>query len=144
MNTQRTALLLAAVFGFTGVALGAFAAHGLKEILTPELLVIFETGARYQMVHALALLGVAALPGVVRGRLGITVVVCFAVGIVIFSGSLYALALTDIRRLGAITPIGGVAFLIGWAGLLVAALQKQPAKRDRQDAETPRRQEEKN
>ena len=102
-------LRLGASLMFLAVALGAFAAHGLKTRLTPDMLAVFETGVRYQAYHALALLAL----GVARGpdKAGW----CFLAGIVVFSGSLYLLALTGERRLGMITPIGGVLFLAGWA-----------------------------
>jgi uncharacterized membrane protein YgdD (TMEM256/DUF423 family) len=93
---------------FLDVALGAFGAHALKNRLTPEMLTVFETGVRYQAYHALALLLLAALRGPDKAAW------CFVGGIVLFSGSLYALALTGVRWLGAITPIGGVLFLVGW------------------------------
>lgn len=112
-----------AVLGFLGVALGAFAAHGLKTRLSPEMLAIFETGARYHLIHAVALLAI----GILARQMDVTSikVAGFAMifGIVVFSGSLYALATTGVRVLGAITPIGGVGFLIGWAALAMAALQ---------------------
>ncbi len=121
----RLFLLLGAVSGFLSVALGAFAAHGLKAKLTPELLAIFETGARYQMYHALALLAVGAL-----GRAHCTAVLgvtgwSFVAGTVLFSGSLYVLALTGIRQLGMVTPLGGLCFLAGWAALALYALQSR-------------------
>ena len=98
------------------VAAGAFAAHALKARLEPRALEVFETGARYQMYHALAMilcgLLAAAKPGWV-----------FQAGIALFSGSLYALALTDVKALGAVTPFGGLAFLAGWAWLAVSALR---------------------
>jgi uncharacterized membrane protein YgdD (TMEM256/DUF423 family) len=107
--------------GFLGVALGAFGAHALKGRLDAELLVVFETGVRYQMVHALALLAVGwahtRWPGTVLTTGGWL----FVVGTVLFSGSLYALSLTGVRWLGAITPIGGLAFLAGWLCLAWAA-----------------------
>jgi len=113
---------LACICCGTAVALGAFGAHGLKDRLTPELLAVFEVGVRYQFYHGLALLacslGPAALwRGPWMGR------ACWAwlAGIVIFSGSLYLLSVSGQRWLGAITPIGGVAFLLGWAFALVAA-----------------------
>jgi uncharacterized membrane protein YgdD (TMEM256/DUF423 family) len=93
---------------FLAVALGAFAAHGLKAKLTPEMLAIFETGVRYHVYHALALLALGAARG--PGKAGW----CFVAGIVVFSGSLYVLALTGEKRLGMITPIGGLLFLAGW------------------------------
>ena len=108
---------LGALLAGLAVAAGAFAAPGLKSRIAPDMLVIFETGARYQMYHALALLAVAwaatrwpqsAAPA--AGWL-------FVMGITIFSGSLYVLSITGIRWLGAITPIGGVAFLAGWVVL---------------------------
>ena len=109
--------LLGALAGFVGVAAGAFGAHALKERLTPDLLAIFETGARYQLYHALALLFVAQLPAsAARSAAGWG----FALGILIFSGSLYALALSGVRLWGAVTPFGGVSFLVGWAALAVA------------------------
>ncbi|KPY34766.1 putative small membrane protein [Pseudomonas syringae pv. primulae] len=117
----RSFLMLAAFFGFTGVALGAFAAHGLKGRLTAEYLTIFQTGVLYQLVHALALLGVAVLAAQLPGRLVTWAGISFAIGILLFSGSLYALTLTGISKLGIITPFGGLAFLFGWATLGLAA-----------------------
>ncbi|CAM3253624.1 hypothetical protein BZK31_08385 [Pseudomonas floridensis] len=117
----RSFLMLAAFFGFTGVALGAFAAHGLKGRLTAEYLTIFQTGVLYQLVHALALLGVAVLAAQLPGRLMTWAGISFAIGILLFSGSLYALTLTGIGKLGIITPFGGLAFLTGWAMLGLAA-----------------------
>lgn len=115
-------LLIGALAGFLGVALGAFGAHGLRGRLSPEMLAVFETGVRYQMYHALALLLTAAAIGRIGGaRLLVVAGWCFVAGIVLFSGSLYALALTGVSKLGAITPIGGLAFLIGWACLAIFA-----------------------
>ena len=110
----RVFLMLAAFFGFTGVALGAFAAHGLKSRLSEQYLAVFHTGVTYQLVHTLALLGVALLATQLQSRLVTWAGVCFAVGIVLFSGSLYLLTMSGIAKLGMITPIGGVAFLAGW------------------------------
>lgn len=102
---------------FVAVALGAFAAHGLRGRLSPDMLNTFEVGVRYQMCHALALLAVAwALtrwPGSSASAAGWL----FVAGTVLFSGSLYVLTLTGVRWLGAITPLGGVAFLLGWLAL---------------------------
>ncbi|MHC8405284.1 MULTISPECIES: DUF423 domain-containing protein [unclassified Pseudomonas] len=117
----RGFLMLAAFFGFTGVALGAFAAHGLKSRLTSEYLAIFHTGVTYQLVHTLALLGVALLATQIPGRLVTWAGVSFAIGILLFSGSLYVLTLTGISKLGIITPFGGLAFLVGWLCLGLAA-----------------------
>jgi uncharacterized membrane protein YgdD (TMEM256/DUF423 family) len=101
---------LGAINAAVAVAAGAFAAHALRERLEPRALEIFETGARYQMYHALAMI----LAGLCMARGAGWL---FQAGIVVFSGSLYALALTDVKVLGAITPIGGLAFLAGWAWL---------------------------
>ncbi|MDR8015093.1 DUF423 domain-containing protein [Ectopseudomonas guguanensis] len=117
----RLWLLLSAFAGFTGVALGAFAAHGLKNRLTPEYLAVFQTGTHYQLIHALALFGVGLLALHMPGRLINLAGGAFAVGILLFSGSLYLLTLSGIGKLGIITPFGGVAFLIGWLCLGLAA-----------------------
>ncbi|VVP53166.1 DUF423 domain-containing protein [Pseudomonas silesiensis] len=117
----RGFLMLAAFFGFTGVALGAFAAHGLKSRLTAEYLAIFHTGVTYQLVHTLALLGVALLATQMPGRLITWAGASFAIGILLFSGSLYLLTMTGISKLGIITPFGGLAFLVGWFCLGLAA-----------------------
>lgn len=115
-------LAAAAVLGGLSVALGAFGAHGLQGRVAPELLTVFETGARYHMYHALALVVVA----VAAGRLPESALVTsagflFVAGIALFSGSLYAMTLTGIRTLGIVTPFGGVAFLAGWGALALAA-----------------------
>ncbi|UQS90414.1 DUF423 domain-containing protein [Pseudomonas chlororaphis subsp. piscium] len=117
----RGFLMLAAFFGFTGVALGAFAAHGLKNRLSAEYLAIFHTGVTYQLVHTLALIGVALLATQIPGRLVTWAGASFAVGILLFSGSLYLLTLTGFSKLGIVTPFGGLAFLIGWLCLGLAA-----------------------
>ncbi|MBH1968558.1 MAG: DUF423 domain-containing protein [Pseudomonadales bacterium] len=117
----RGFLMLAAFFGFTGVALGAFAAHGLKNRLTPEYLAIFHTGVTYQLVHTLALLGVALLATQIPGRLINWAGASFCIGILLFSGSLYLLTMTGVSKLGIITPFGGLAFLVGWFCLGLAA-----------------------
>jgi uncharacterized membrane protein YgdD (TMEM256/DUF423 family) len=105
------------------VAAGAFGAHALRARLEPGDLLVFETGARYQMYHGLALIAAGLVaerwPGPLAGIAGW----CFLAGIVLFSGSLYALTLTGVRGLGAITPLGGLAFLTGWGFLAVAALR---------------------
>ncbi len=119
---DKTFLLIGAVFGALGVGLGAFGAHGLRARLSPEMLAVFETGVRYHMYHALAILLVAALMGRMdAGRLLPAAGWAFTGGILLFSGSLYVLALTGITVLGAITPLGGLAFLVGWALLIGAA-----------------------
>jgi uncharacterized membrane protein YgdD (TMEM256/DUF423 family) len=121
--TERLAVALAAVNGFIAVAAGAFGAHALKRRLPEDLLVIFDTAARYHMTHALALFATAWLigRGVAPARLAAWLMLA---GILLFSGSLYALALSGIRTFGAVTPIGGVCFLAGWGILVYAALTK--------------------
>lgn len=115
---DRTFLLIGAVLGFLGVVLGAFGAHALKSRLSPEMLAVFETGVRYQMYHAFAVLIVAAGIGHIgNARLLVMAGWFFFAGVLLFSGSLYALALTGVGVLGAATPIGGLLFLIGWACL---------------------------
>lgn len=119
---DRTFLFFGAILGFLGVALGAFGAHGLRSRLSPDMLAVFETGVRYQMYHVFALLVVAAAIGHLgNARLLVMANWFFVAGIVLFSGSLYALALTGMDMLGAITPIGGLFFLLGWACLAFSA-----------------------
>ena len=121
---DRTFLLIGALAAFLGVALGAFGALAVRARLSPQSLEVFETGVRYQMYHAFALLIVALalvrLDGwIVRSAGGL-----FTVGIVLFSGSLYVVALSGIRAFGAITPVGGLAFLAGWGLLVWAAVAR--------------------
>src|SRR5690606_20873336 len=118
----RVFWVLGCLFALTAVGAGAFGAHALRDLLPPSLLAIFETGARYQMYHALALLMVARAAAVWPGRLTRAAGWLFTIGIVLFSGSLYILAIPGIPWLGAITPIGGTAFLAGWALLGAAAV----------------------
>jgi uncharacterized membrane protein YgdD (TMEM256/DUF423 family) len=122
----RLFLLLSAFAGFTGVALGAFAAHGLKSRLTSEYLAVFQTGTHYQLIHALALFGVALLSLYAPGRLLNLAGGLFVLGILLFSGSLYLLTLSGIGKLGIITPFGGLAFLAGWLCLGLAAWNSVP------------------
>ena len=118
---ERLFFILGSLSGGLAVALGAFGAHALKDRLTPDLLQTFETGVRYHMYHALALLAVAwAISRWPESSAG-TAGWAFIIGIVVFSGSLYILSFTGMRWLGAITPIGGVAFLLGWLLLAWAA-----------------------
>jgi uncharacterized membrane protein YgdD (TMEM256/DUF423 family) len=139
---ERAFLVLGAVFGLSGVVFGAFGSHALRSKLTPDRLATFETGVRYQLWHALALFAVVLL-----GRLEFATFVgndrtgfrgtayygevsgfataagwLFVAGIVLFSGSLYALSLTEKRAWGAVTPFGGACMVLGWVALLVAAL----------------------
>jgi uncharacterized membrane protein YgdD (TMEM256/DUF423 family) len=120
---HRTFLVLGALSAGISVAAGAFGAHALKARLSPDLLAVFETGARYQMYHALGLAAVAWAASRGAGGQGPAAWAgwLFVVGTVLFSGSLYALALTGVRGLGAVTPFGGVAFLAGWVALALAA-----------------------
>jgi uncharacterized membrane protein YgdD (TMEM256/DUF423 family) len=110
-----------AVSAFVSVAAGAFGAHALRDRLEPDLLAVFETGARYQMYHALALFAVAWIATAAPSGWATWAGRLFLIGTLVFSGSLYALALSGVRMLGAITPFGGVAFLAGWLCLAVAA-----------------------
>lgn len=126
---QRILFTTAAVLGFASVALGAFGAHGLAARLLPlsdgpERLEWWKTAALYHLTHALALGLAAALVG--DTRTGKIACVAFCAGIAIFSGSLYAMALSGVRWLGAITPLGGLALLVGWAALAVAAWRARP------------------
>jgi uncharacterized membrane protein YgdD (TMEM256/DUF423 family) len=118
---DKTFMFVGAVMGLVGVGLGAFGAHALKGRLSPDMLAVFETGVRYQMYHTLAILATAALMARIDGRAMTAAGWCFTAGIFLFSGSLYALAFTGVTVLGAITPLGGLAFLAGWACLAIAA-----------------------
>ena len=104
--------------GFTGVALGAFGAHALKARLAPDMLAAFEVGVRYQLIHALALLALAWACTRWPGRWVNASGWLFIAGTLLFSGSLYALGLTGVRGIGIVTPVGGVALLLGWLCLL--------------------------
>ena len=136
---MQTFLVLGAIFGFIGVALGAFGSHALRSKLTSERVATFETGVRYQMWHALALFVVVIVEAwiprggspsftLVGDRGGAPFLFAagwlFAAGIVLFSGSLYALAVTHNRAWGAVTPFGGTCLLLGWGMLLFATLVK--------------------
>jgi uncharacterized membrane protein YgdD (TMEM256/DUF423 family) len=136
---ERAFLIIGALSGFVGVAFGAFGSHALRARLTPERLVQFETGVRYQVWHSLALFAAAFVHGVVHpwgwyaGPIAPLVLIqrspaaviagwLFIAGIALFSGSLYALALTANQRWGVVTPFGGGCFLLGWLALAWAAL----------------------
>ena len=117
---KRGGLGLAGALGFTAVALGAFGAHGLRGRLSPAMLEVYRTGALYHLVHAVAALAVVlAGDKLRRGRLILTL---FAAGIVVFAGSLYALAITGITTLGAVTPLGGLLLLAAWALVALEAV----------------------
>ena len=117
---ERLFIRLGAVAGFVGVALGAFGAHALRTQLSTEHLSAFETGVRYQLVHALALVIVGLLIYRRPSRLTTVAGWCFTVGIVLFSGSLYVLSITGTTAFGIVTPVGGLCFLAGWACLALA------------------------
>jgi uncharacterized membrane protein YgdD (TMEM256/DUF423 family) len=123
VTVTRGWLVAGALNAFLAVAAGAFGAHALRARLTPDLLAIFEVGARYHMYHALGLVAVGLLaqvrPQPLLGWAGGAMLA----GIVLFSGSLYALSLSGVRALGAITPLGGLGFLAGWALLALACLR---------------------
>ncbi|GAA0789571.1 DUF423 domain-containing protein [Marinobacterium sediminicola] len=123
--SARFTLVTAALLGAIAVALGAFAAHGLKTVLSERLLEVFQTGVEYQFWHVGALLvtGLLQRKGNSRG-LQISAV-AFLTGVVCFSGSLYVLALSGIHWLGVITPLGGIAFIIGWLSLAVSIYQQE-------------------
>ena len=117
MTPDRIFFAIGSLSALVGVGLGAFAAHGLKSRLSTELLAVFEVGVRYQMYHALALLAVAWACTRWPGALVTASGWLFVLGTVLFSGSLYVLSVSGVRWLGAITPLGGLAFLAGWACL---------------------------
>lgn len=126
----RTTLISAAIAGFSGVALGAFGAHGLKSVLSANMLAVWQTAVQYHLIHSVVLLALAVAlmtlpPSTTTTWLRRSAGLMLA-GLVLFSGSLYLMALTGIRPLGIITPIGGVSWLIGWGLILLAAL-KWPA-----------------
>lgn len=120
---DRAFFMMGAILAGFGVAAGAFGAHALRARLTAEMLSVFETGVRYHLIHALALLAVAwaatRWPGPATSAAGWL----FLVGILLFSGSLYGLSLSGIRALGAVTPVGGAAFITGWLVLAWAVWQ---------------------
>ena len=112
---------VSAVFGALAVILGAFGAHGLESILSEDMLETYEVGVRYHFYHAIAAFVLAVAGGkLLEARSGRVAFWSFIVGVLIFSGTLYLLAITEIRWLGAITPIGGVAFIVGWCSLAIA------------------------
>jgi uncharacterized membrane protein YgdD (TMEM256/DUF423 family) len=115
-----------AIFAFMGIGIGAFGAHAVKNTISPESLAIYQTGVQYHLIHALALV----LVGILGTKISPWVGRLFSIGICVFSGSLYALALTGIKWLGAITPIGGVCFLAGWALLAYSHQKIQKTQKD--------------
>lgn len=117
---NQTILLAGAVFMALAVMLGAFGAHALKQSLSPEMLAVYKTGVEYQFYHALGLLLIGLIGFQVKSRFLRLAGVLICVGIVLFSGSLYVLTLSGIKALGAITPIGGLSFVVGWIFLAIA------------------------
>lgn len=113
----QAAILMGAVLGFLGVVFGAFGAHGLRARLSPDMLAVWKTATEYHLYHALALVLVGVLARSLRANTLDTAALFFVTGILVFSGSLYLLALSGVRWLGAITPIGGLLLLAGWACL---------------------------
>jgi len=125
MNNQSMFFSAACICGAIAVGMGAFGAHALKDRLEPKMLEAFEVGVRYQMYHAIAMLAISITSALWSSpsHSAWTGYACWAwlIGIVLFSGSLYALAITGVKGLGAITPLGGLAFIAGWLMLLCAA-----------------------
>ncbi len=125
-SASRRAALAGALFGFLGVGAGAFGAHALKTRLEPAALSVFDTAVRYQIVHALALLASSWAIEQWPGRIANASAIFFGVGILLFSGSLYALSLSGAHLLGVLTPIGGLFQLLGWLALALAAYRQRP------------------
>ncbi|WP_115717891.1 DUF423 domain-containing protein [Gallaecimonas mangrovi] len=121
---MRFILAVAAFYGATGVAMGAFAAHGLKKLVSAEMVEVVDTGVRYQMLHAITLIGLVLLATRINSPWLTTSAWLIAVGTLLFSGSLYFLGLTDIKFFGPVTPIGGVCLILGWLALMVTALKE--------------------
>ncbi len=125
---SRVFVFLGALNAFLAVGLGAFGAHGLKTVLTPDLLAVYHTGAHYHLLHALAVLCIGTLAQHQPASLYLKLAGWLLVtGIILFSGSLYVLSISGIRQLGIITPFGGVAFLAGWFMLMLAAVKWRAA-----------------
>ena len=131
-NLSGIFIAVAAVNGFLAVAFGAFGAHGLKGRLSDDAIAIYNTGAHYHLTHAIALLAIAAMISINgEAKLLRAAGWLFTVGMILFSGSLYALAITGTRILGAITPLGGLSFLAGWACIAAYGIKMPPPQRDR-------------
>ena len=123
MMKNRNILLAGAVFMALAVSLGAFGAHTLKKILSPEMLTIYHTGVEYQFYHALGLLTIGVIGFQIKSKLVGWAGILLTAGIILFSGSLYVLALSGIKGLGAITPIGGISFVAGWIILAIGIVK---------------------
>ncbi|MDX1599513.1 MAG: DUF423 domain-containing protein [Marinobacter sp.] len=123
---MRPPLVIGALLALVAVMAGAFGAHGLRDLVSARGLEVFQTAVTYQVYHSIALILVAILTGMeLHRRLLAVAAGFFLAGILLFSGSLYVLVLTDIRWVGPITPIGGVCFMVGWALVLIAGLRRQ-------------------
>ena len=122
MTSERLLAAIGGVWALIAVTLGAFGAHALRVRLAPDLLAVFETGVRYQMYHALAILAGAFAYGRWATAQTLWAGWLFTAGILVFSGSLYLLALTGARWWGAVTPLGGLCFLLGWIAFIRGAL----------------------
>lgn len=120
---MKALFVFAAASGMLSVILGAFAAHGLKQKLPENLLSAFQTGVEYQMAHSLAILLIVLLHKSFNDALMVYAAGAMAVGIMLFSGSLYLLAITQVKWFGPVTPLGGLAFIVGWGLLIAAALR---------------------
>lgn len=121
---MQTLLIIGCIIMFLAVALGAFGAHALKKRLSADMMSIFQTGIQYQIAHGLGLLLLGAIAGnLVHSVLIVTAGWVMLAGILLFSGSLYALSLSGVKKLGAITPFGGLAFLASWVLVIVAIMQ---------------------
>lgn len=127
-DMQRRFFVLGALYGFLGVALGAFGAHALKSTLSADAMAIYRTAVEYHLVHALALLFAASRIAGRKATLSAEVAAWgFAAGTLLFSGSLYVLAVSGLRFFGAITPLGGVSFLVGWGALAYDGWRRTPS-----------------
>jgi len=134
-NMTNRILIIGSLMAGIGVAAGAFGAHGLRPILSEKMMAVFETGVRYHLVHAVAMLIAGLSAHWFHHRVFVRAGWSFWIGILIFSGSLYTLALTEIRTLGILTPFGGLAFLIGWS-LLAWGYWQAPLKPDSSNSES--------
>ena len=119
MNDKKLWIIISAISGFTGVAIGAFGAHGLRETLTPQMLEVYKTGVLYQLIHSVVLL-VLSLNTLIKAKLPS---IFFLVGIILFSFSLYLYSTSGMKFFAMITPVGGFCFLIGWLLIVYEALK---------------------
>jgi uncharacterized membrane protein YgdD (TMEM256/DUF423 family) len=121
MNDKKMWIIISAVSGFTAVAIGAFGAHGLREKLSAEMLVVYKTGVFYQFIHTIILF-ILSLTNFIKGKIAS---IFFLAGIILFSFSLYLYSVSGIRFFAMITPVGGVCFLIGWLWLIVEVIRRK-------------------